>query len=395
MDRIRGADSHLDAAARSPSRAAASDPCAMRVRGFQELASIKPEFRYELLASFARGEVNAAVTIWSLSVIFGRDFARLGAVARKLCLAARCHRRKGRARRAVPPLPRRSNAEADLDVWYRRLFLAELLCGCTWAGFSLVGVGDAVESDFALLASHVFIFTGLMVLLAMRITFATAVTAILYAGTVPMTVAVVVRLCFIGEPLYYALAAMAAGVHVYFALLSLSLRHTQLQMLDFARKKTCSSRNSWKQKHIAEEARSRAEAGSVAKSRFLATMSHELRTPLNAILGFSEVMKDELFGQHAVPTYREYSNDIHDSGRHLLNLINEILDLSRIEAGRYELKEERSHIGDIAEDCMRLLKLRAQRRGFSTLSISTRSCRRCGSIREPFARCASTCFRTR
>ena len=69
-------------------------------------------------------------------------------------------------------------------------------------------------------------------------------------------------------------------------------------------------------------------------------MSHELRTPLNAILGFSEVMKNELLGTHAVPVYGEYCGDIHDSGQHLLNLINEILDLSRIEAGRYELNEE-------------------------------------------------------
>ena len=61
-------------------------------------------------------------------------------------------------------------------------------------------------------------------------------------------------------------------------------------------------------------------------------MSHELRTPLNAILGFSEVMKNEVFGPHTTPSYRDYSSDIHGSGQHLLDLINEILDLSRIEA---------------------------------------------------------------
>src|SRR5207237_9041899 len=93
-------------------------------------------------------------------------------------------------------------------------------------------------------------------------------------------------------------------------------------------------------KAISDEARHRAEAANVAKSRFLAQMSHELRTPLNAILGFSEVMKSEIFGAHAVPVYKDYSADIHNSGVHLLNLINEILDLSRIEAGRYELNEE-------------------------------------------------------
>src|SRR5262249_23561844 len=99
------------------------------------------------------------------------------------------------------------------------------------------------------------------------------------------------------------------------------------------------------------------------KSRFLATMSHELRTPLNAIMGFSEVMKDEMFGQHSSPIYREYAKDIYDSGSHLLQLINEILDLSRIEAGRYELVEERAHLGDIVQDCQRLLMLRATGKG--------------------------------
>src|SRR5262249_41116879 len=99
--------------------------------------------------------------------------------------------------------------------------------------------------------------------------------------------------------------------------------------------------------------------------RFLAQMSHELRTPLNAILGFSEVMKTEVFGSHAVPAYREYSSDIHNSGVHLLGLINEILDLSRIEAGRYELNEESVSLVAIVEDCHHLLKLRASSRGFA------------------------------
>jgi two-component system cell cycle sensor histidine kinase PleC len=94
-------------------------------------------------------------------------------------------------------------------------------------------------------------------------------------------------------------------------------------------------------------------------------MSHELRTPLNAILGFSEVMKGEVFGPHAVPAYKDYSNDIHTSGQHLLGLINEILDLSRIEAGRYELNEEAVPFALVVEDCNHLLKLRAKNRGIT------------------------------
>ena len=118
-------------------------------------------------------------------------------------------------------------------------------------------------------------------------------------------------------------------------------------------------------KSISDEARRRAEAANIAKSRFLAQMSHELRTPLNAILGFSEVMKGEIFGQHAVAAYKDYSGDIHSSGVHLLNLINEILDLSRIEAGRYELNEEPVSLNRVVEDCHHLLKLRAGNRGIT------------------------------
>ncbi len=117
------------------------------------------------------------------------------------------------------------------------------------------------------------------------------------------------------------------------------------------------------EKYAAEK--TRAEEANQAKSKFLANMSHELRTPLNAILGFSEVMKSEVFGEHAIPAYKEYSADIHNSGVHLLGLINEILDLSRIEAGRYELNEESISLAAIVEDCHHLLKLRASNRGIT------------------------------
>jgi two-component system cell cycle sensor histidine kinase PleC len=89
-------------------------------------------------------------------------------------------------------------------------------------------------------------------------------------------------------------------------------------------------------------------------------MSHELRTPLNAILGFSEIMRSEILGAHENPVYKEYANDIHQSGQHLLNLINEILDISRIESGRYELHEVPVALATVVEDCQRLLRLRAE-----------------------------------
>jgi signal transduction histidine kinase len=87
-------------------------------------------------------------------------------------------------------------------------------------------------------------------------------------------------------------------------------------------------------------ARDDARSANRAKSEFLANMSHELRTPLNAIIGFSALMKEEAFGPHTVETYRDFSEHIHDSGQHLLAIINDILDLSKIEAGKAELDEE-------------------------------------------------------
>ena len=99
-----------------------------------------------------------------------------------------------------------------------------------------------------------------------------------------------------GHPFYLAMAAMAVGLHVYFIFLAKGLNSTALAMLEFRAEKDALIAEIEEEKSISDEARRRAEAANVAKSRFLATMSHELRTPLNAILGFSEVMKCELLG---------------------------------------------------------------------------------------------------
>jgi cell cycle sensor histidine kinase DivJ len=117
--------------------------------------------------------------------------------------------------------------------------------------------------------------------------------------------------------------------------------------------------------HALIEARDLAEGASRAKSSFLANMSHELRTPLNAIIGFSEVMTHQMFGPVGSPRYLEYAKLINESGGHLLELINGILDMSKIEAGKFELAEEMFDLEEVAQQALRFVKLQADRKGIA------------------------------
>ena len=109
-------------------------------------------------------------------------------------------------------------------------------------------------------------------------------------------------------------------------------------------------------------ARDQAEAANRAKSEFLAAMSHELRTPLNAVIGFSEIIQSETFGPVGSVKYRDYAGDIHESGQHLLELINDILDLSKIESGTDDLSEDEIEIPEIVRSALMLVGQRAEQR---------------------------------
>ncbi len=115
--------------------------------------------------------------------------------------------------------------------------------------------------------------------------------------------------------------------------------------------------------HELEMAREEAEKASQVKSEFLSNMSHELRTPLNAIIGFSQIIREQTFGPVGSGQYRDYANDIYESGLHLLELINEVLDYSKIEAGAAKLLEDDVDVEAVAGAVTRMLADRAGNRG--------------------------------
>ncbi|HEV7259596.1 MAG TPA: HAMP domain-containing sensor histidine kinase [Bosea sp. (in: a-proteobacteria)] len=238
--------------------------------------------------------------------------------------------------------------------WRRGFALAEGFHGISWALILLVFA--KVDAPGA----KVFVTTTLLIVSALTVMLAASIPMAVYAGIVPIMIGIAAFFWGRTDMDSLTTAVMAASAQLFFVFLANRLYSSSVSTIAFRAEKDALIAELETANANSDEARRKAEEANLAKSRFLATMSHELRTPLNAILGFSEVMKNEVFGGHANAAYKEYSADIHGSGQHLLELINEILDLSRIEAGKYELNEEALSLADIAEDCRHMLNLRAK-----------------------------------
>ncbi|HUI95689.1 MAG TPA: HAMP domain-containing sensor histidine kinase [Xanthobacteraceae bacterium] len=247
---------------------------------------------------------------------------------------------------------------AQIRAWRLRFILLDLFFGLGWM-FDLIQPIGVDEG------SGTFNLFVLLLLVAVSSMLASSLPIAVLALTAPVSIAVSLNFLLTGTVHGYILAGMALTAQCYFVLLSFRLHSSAIATLEARAEKDALIGELEQARMKSDEARRRAEAANIAKSRFLAQMSHELRTPLNAILGFSEVMKNEIFGAHAIASYKDYSGDIHSSGVHLLGLINEILDLSRIEAGRYELNEEAVTLTATVEECHHLLKLRAKNRGIT------------------------------
>jgi two-component system cell cycle sensor histidine kinase PleC len=239
--------------------------------------------------------------------------------------------------------------------WRRLLLAGQFAVGCCWALFALQGCTACDPAGFTL-------YKGATLLIGLSVTAMSnfMLTPAVLVAFAPAVLALAVKSGLSRDILELSLTAVFTTTVVFFNYISDRLFQSNLMILSYQSEKDDLIAELEVAKSMSDEARRRAEEANLAKSRFLASMSHELRTPLNAILGFSEVMSAEVLGPLANQTYKEYATDIHHSGQHLLDLINEILDLSRIEAGKYELSEEAVSLLDIAEDCIGMVQLRAR-----------------------------------
>ncbi|RJT36188.1 sensor histidine kinase [Mesorhizobium waimense] len=246
-------------------------------------------------------------------------------------------------------------SELDPSRTQRDFLIGHSLCGLGWAWFAWLGCATCQIDQLQ-------VVKAMVLLVAMA---ATAIMASSLSGALLATFAVPAAVyAYAGArfwmPIEVIMAALLVAALPFFIYVARNLNRSSVMLLSFRSEKDALIAEVETAKSMSDEARRRAEDANLAKSRFLASMSHELRTPLNAILGFSEVMANEVLGPMSNPTYRDYAHDVHESGQHLLDLINEILDLSRIEAGRYQLNEEPVMLLSIAEDCCHMMELKAR-----------------------------------
>ena len=243
----------------------------------------------------------------------------------------------------------------NVKLTRRNFLIAHFVSGLGWIYFALIGCGACQVDQFPVVKAIV-----LLLAIAATALIASSLRGALAATFALPVAAYVLFTAHFWTPVEIMVTALLVVSLPFFAFVADHMNRSSLMLLSFRSEKDALIAELDTAKSMSDEARRRAEEANMAKSRFLASMSHELRTPLNAILGFSEVMGDEVLGPMENRTYRDYANDIHASGQHLLDLINEILDLSRIEAGRYQLNEEPVVVTTIVEDCCHLMELKAR-----------------------------------
>ena len=243
---------------------------------------------------------------------------------------------------------------ADITRWSTQIGVSGFLVTICWCGVFVL-FQQQTHSALPMLS-----LVGVSVALAPSLVLACSFLPAIWWSTTPLVVTLWAMLWRVDDPLYFYISCLAPVLIPAFYLMARQVNILLQQSVFLAIEKQDLAIALANETSELELSRCRAENANKAKSLFLANMSHELRTPLNAIIGFSEIMKLELFGKHIQPSYQQYSNDIHHSGQLLLGLINDLLDLSRIEAGRFDLSTDILSLKDIGTECLNLIELRAQ-----------------------------------
>lgn len=312
-----------------------------------------PDFDREMLKIHARAIISSAPAILLLILVIGGAGLAIG-INRTILLWGVL---TGGGYAALYMMSRHieklSLADMDAKTLQAQYLTLHFLSGLGWT--CLVSI-DCQECGVAHLSA-------LLSIVLLMIIAATALIASSLRGAIIATFALPVAAYSISNlSLPMSIESIMAVLLVlslpFFGYVAYNRNQAAVSLLSFRTEKDALIAELETAKAVSDEARRRAEEANLAKSRFLASISHELRTPLNAILGFSEVMAKEVLGPIQNQTYREYASDVHQSGKHLLDLINEILDLSRIEAGRYQLNEEPLYLADVMHECCRLMELK-------------------------------------
>ncbi len=254
-------------------------------------------------------------------------------------------------------------SNVSLALWKRRFVLRDLAYGLTWSIFPLL-IPPSSDADMAG-GVAIIRLAAVIVVLAVGALLSAPIPAAAVASTLP--IALCMAAVHIFDPSFFniSISACTLTAEILFLYLTGHLYEQNARSLAYRAEKDALFAELEQSKAVSDEARRRAEAANMAKSQFLATMSHELRTPLNAILGFSDLMRGEMLGPIGNESYKNYLDDIHSSGQHLLRIINDILDLSRIEAGKRALREELALLSEVASEACSLLDLKARQKSIT------------------------------
>lgn len=313
-----------------------------------------PAYDREMMKLHARAVINSALAI-PLLVLAIAMVGHFAGMDRQILLwavlTASCYAGLYLLARHVDS---KDIADVDPPTYSRWFLIGHFASGIGWAYFVTLGCAECGASQLSVAKAVIL----LMAIAATALIASSLRGALVVTFTLPVAVYTLAA-AHLRVSMETIMAALLVLSLPFFTFVARHLHSAAVSLLLFRSEKDALIAELETAKSMSDEARRRAEEANLAKSRFLASMSHELRTPLNAILGFSEVMANEVLGPIENQIYREYARDVHNSGQHLLNLINEILDLSRIEAGRYQLNEEPLNLAGLVEDCCRMMELKA------------------------------------